>query len=218
MVTIYGAYRSRALRNFWLLEELGAPFKVVPVLQAYRLADPTAPDAPLHSRHPDFLKINPNGHIPAMADGTLILYESLAINLYLVKKFGGTLAPADLGEEGLLAMWTLWAQNEIEGNSLPIYYHRVSKPAAERDEAQVRAAIATLRAPFGVFEAHLAQFGHPMGGRFTLADIHIAEMMRYAQPAGELFAEFPRISAWLAACQGRDAFRRVLARREAEPA
>ena len=33
MLTIYGIYRSRASRNFWLANELGVPFKVVPVMQ-----------------------------------------------------------------------------------------------------------------------------------------------------------------------------------------
>ena len=60
MLTIYGAYRSRASRNFWLANELGIPFKHVPVMQAYRLANLDALDAPLHTRSPAFLKVNPN--------------------------------------------------------------------------------------------------------------------------------------------------------------
>ena len=40
MLTIYGVYRSRASRNIWLASELGIPFKHVPVMQYYRLANP----------------------------------------------------------------------------------------------------------------------------------------------------------------------------------
>ncbi|WP_216074354.1 hypothetical protein, partial [Acinetobacter baumannii] len=65
MLTIYGVYRSRASRNYWLAGELNNPFRSVPVIQAYRLPDPNAADAPMHTRTDAFLKVNPNGHIPS---------------------------------------------------------------------------------------------------------------------------------------------------------
>ena len=57
-----------------------------------------------------------------------------------------------------------------------------------------------------------------MGARFTAADINTAECLRYAQPHPTLIGEFPALSAWLARCQARPAFREMWARREAEPA
>ena len=89
MLTIYGIYRSRASRNFWLANELGIPFKVVPVIQRYRLKEPL-PAGVVHTKSPEFLKVNPNGHIPAIDDDGVVLNESLAINLYLAKKHGGS--------------------------------------------------------------------------------------------------------------------------------
>ncbi|MBI3711023.1 MAG: glutathione S-transferase N-terminal domain-containing protein, partial [Proteobacteria bacterium] len=76
MLTIYGVYRSRASRNIWLANELGIRFKHVPVIQANRLADPAATGAPLHTRSAEFLKVNPNGHIPSINDDGLVLHES----------------------------------------------------------------------------------------------------------------------------------------------
>src|SRR5262249_59745026 len=99
MLTIYGVYRSRASRNFWLAYELGIPFKHVPVMQRYRLKDPIAADV-VHTRSPAFLKVNPNGHVPTIDDDGVVLHESLAINLYLAKKHGGPLAPADRARDG----------------------------------------------------------------------------------------------------------------------
>jgi glutathione S-transferase len=206
MLTIYGVYRSRASRNIWLAYELGLPFKLVPVMQRYRLPDPP-PTGVVHTKSPEFLAVNPNGHVPSVEDGGLVLHESLAINVYLAKKHGGPLAPANPAEDGQLAMWSLWAATEVETAALNT-----------RDPKLAPEAIAALRGPFAVLDAALAKDGHLMGGRFTVADINVAEVVRYALPAPELFAAAPRVKAWLAACQSRPAFKKMWAEREKEPA
>lgn len=212
MLTIYGVYRSRASRNIWLANELGIPFKHVPVMQLYRLTDPATHASTLHTRSPEFLKVNPNGHIPSIDDDGLVLHESLAINLYLARKHGGPLAPANAAEDGQIAMWTLWAATEVEPQSIQIVGYKAGDPPAARD-----AAIEALRAPFAVLNAALAG-GHLVGGRFTVADVNVAEVVRYAMPAAALFDGAPRVKAWLAACHARPAFKDMWARREAEPA
>nr|ABM53507.1 putative glutathione S-transferase [uncultured bacterium CBNPD1 BAC clone 67] len=218
MVTLYGVTRSRASRNIWLMNELGQPYEQVPVIQAYRLANPEAPDAPVNTRSPSFLAVNPNGHIPSMKDGDLVLHESLAINLYLAKKFGGPLAPANLAEEGEVAMWTLWAATEAEPHAIQILYHRLMKQGEERKPELADAAVVALRQPFQVLDGALAGNGCLVGGRFTVADINVAEVIRYASPAPELFEAAPHVRAWLVACQARPAFRAMMDKRNAEPA
>lgn len=216
MLTIYGVYRSRASRNVWLLEELGVPYRVVPVIQHYR--QPSGPTL-LHTRSPDFLKINPNGHVPTMDDDGLVVHESLAINLYLARKHGGPLAAANLAEDGQIGMWSLWAVTEIEPHSIQVLYHRTGNPNGPKDEAVAQAAITALRAPFAVLDRHLAAHGgYLVGQRFTVADINLAECVRYASVAPELFDAAPAVKAWLAACQARPAFRAMWAKRDAEPA
>ena len=219
MLTIYGVYRSRASRNIWLANELGLPFKHVPVTQHYRLPDATAPGAPLNTRSPDFLQVNPNGHIPSIVDDGLVLHESLAINLYLAKKHGGPLAPATVAEDGEMGMWALWAATEVEPHALMVIYHRLGgAPGGVKDPAIADAAVATLRAPFAVLDRALGKSGFLVGRRFTVADINAAEIVRYAQPAPELFEAAPRVKAWLAACQARPAFRKMWETRDKEPA
>jgi glutathione S-transferase len=205
MITIYGVHRSRASRNIWLAHELGIPFNLVPVMQRYRLKEPIPADI-VHTRSPSFLKVNPNGHVPTMEDDGLVLHESLAINLYLAKKHGGPLAPANVGEDGLMGMWSLWAVTEIEPHSLSIAQNG---PSA--------AAMDALRGPFAVLEDALAD-GFLVGGRFTVADINVAEIVRYADGAVDLFKAAPRVKAWFEACRARPAYRTMWDAREKEPA
>jgi glutathione S-transferase len=214
MLTIYGVYRSRALRNIWLLEEMGVPFRHVPVIQHYR----GGAEGMLHTQSPEFLRVNPNGLIPAMEDDGLVLNESLAINLYLARKHRGPFGPADLAEEGRMLQWTLWGATEIEPRSIQILFNRVQFPPERRVEAKAQEAIAALRAPFAVLDSALADSPYLVGGRFTVADINVAEVMRYALPAPELFEGAPRVKAWLAACHARPAWKKIMARREEEPA
>lgn len=215
MLTIYGVYRSRASRNYWLASELGIPFKSEPVIQANRLKDPNAADAPLHTRTAAFLKINPNGHIPSMDDDGVRLHESLAINLYIAKKHGGSLAPANLAEDGQMTMWSLWAANELEVNALKAMTYRAGKLP---DPKLAQEAVDALRAPFAALDQALADTGFLVGGRFTVADINVAEVVRYAMAAPELFEAAPRVKKWLEACHARPAFKAMMAKREQEPA
>jgi glutathione S-transferase len=217
-ITIHGVARSRASRNIWLMKELGQPFSHVPVIQADRLKDAGAPDAQINTASAEFLKINPNGQIPVMTDGELVLTESLAINLYLARKYGGPLAPADLAEEGLMTQWTLWAATACEPHTINILYHRMGHPYGETKPELAEAAVKTLRPRFAVLDKALAATGHLVGGRFTVADLNVAEVMRYAMPAPELFADAPNVSAWLEACHAREGYKAMMAMRMAEPA
>ncbi len=218
-LTLYGVLRSRATRNVWLLDELGVPYEHVPVIQVYRLPDPDAPGAPLHTASPEFKRINPNARIPALTDGDLVMNESLAINLYLAKKVGGPLGPKDVAEDGLMTMWSIWAMTECEPHSIAILYNTIGKPEPERNPEQLKAALAAIQQPLDVLDRHLAaNGGFVVGGRFTVADVNLAEVVRYAQPAKELFAARPALKAWIEACQSRPAFKAMMERRNAEPA
>jgi glutathione S-transferase len=218
MLTIYGVYRSRASRNIWLAHELGLPFKQVPVIQHDRLPDAQAAGAPINTRSPAYLKINPNGRIPSIDDDGLVLHESLAINLYLAKKHGGPLAPSNVAEDGEMGAWSLWAATGVEPHSINIVYHRIHNPKGPKDPRIADAAVEALKGPFAVLDQALAKNGHLVGGRFTVADINVAEIVRYAEAAPELFEAAPKVKAWLAACQARPAFRKMWEVRVKEPA
>ncbi|MCL6706348.1 glutathione S-transferase family protein [Pseudomonas sp. R2.Fl] len=217
MLQIHGVYRSRATRPLWLVGELAIPFEHVPVIQAYKLASPLAPDARLNTRTPSFLAINPMGTIPTMVDGDLVLYESMAINLYLAKKHGGPLAPANLAEDALMTQWSLFGATAIETDAL-----KISSAAAEgrleteAGRAEALAVARLLSRPFGVLEKHLSANDYMVGNRFTVADINLAEVVRYASAHTPLFEAHPRVREWLGRCQARPAFKAMWEKRTAE--
>jgi len=219
MLTIYGVYRSRASRNFWLLNELDMEYEHVPVIQGYRLPDPAAADAPFNTLSPGFLSISPAGAVPVLKDGDFVLSESLAMNLYIARKAGGPLAPADARETALMEQWALYGMTAIEPHALPILYaHAEGRAKTPEGEAEVAEKVALLRRPLAVLESHLRAQGHMVGGRFTVADINMAEIVRYAQAEPGLLPGYPAIGAWLAECQSRPGFRAMWERRLAEPA
>lgn len=213
MITLYGVYRSRATRPLWLLHETGTPFTHVPVIQAYRLPDPNAADAPLNSASPDFLKVNPQGQIPALQDGDLILTESLAISLYLARRYGGALGPQDDAETAQMEQWALFAATSVEGPALEI----LQAPADATGQGIVSIASEKLRRPLARLTSHLAGRDWLVGNRFTVADINTAECLRYAQGQKDLIAEFPDVARWLQAAQSRPAFQKMWAGRMSEP-
>jgi glutathione S-transferase len=219
MLTLYGVYRSRASRPLWLLLECGTGFTHVPVIQAYRLPDPKAPDAPFNTASPDFLAVNPQAQIPAMAEDGLILTESLAITLYIARRYGGALGPQSDAETALMEQWALFAATSVEGPALEMFYPLASgKPLTPEEEATIAVAAEKLRRPLRRLQAHLSDHSHMVGDRFTAADIMVAECLRYAQGHPTLLAEFPAAKAWLETCQTRPAFQTMWTRRMAEPA
>lgn len=220
MITVYGVHRSRASRNIWMLHELGVPFEIRPVIQAYRLLDRPPGLPTMNTRSPEFLRLNGLGQIPVLTDGDLVLTESLGINLYLARRYGVSsgIGPATVEEEGQMTMWSFRAAKEYEDRALDILMHRASLPAEERELAVAQMAEAVLRDRFPVISSALQKTGWLVGGRFTVADLNLAEVLRYATPARELFDDNPVIKAWLEACHERPAFKKMWADRDKEPA
>ena len=70
MLKLYGTAKSRSARCLWALEELGLKYEHVPVETT-------------KAKSADHLRVNPNGHVPALEDNGQIFWESMAINLYL---------------------------------------------------------------------------------------------------------------------------------------
>ena len=195
-IKIYGSLRSRASRCAWAAEEAGVDYELVAVPE---------------TRAADYLKINPNGHVPAMQDGDLTLVESLAINLYLAKKAGGALAPANLTEDGLMTMWSFWAMTEVEKHALDVVMHTAGFAPEKRDPAVVTKALETLQKPMKILDDALAAgAGYLVGGRFTIADLNVCAVVMWLRTAPKEFhANFPHVGAWILKARERPARQKI---------
>ncbi|MBU2958671.1 glutathione S-transferase family protein [Paracoccus sp. 1_MG-2023] len=212
MLVIHGVTRSRASRIIWLCHELDLPFRQVPVIQAYRTVDPDA----LSTASPEFLALSPAGAIPVIEDDGLVLSESMAANLHLARKHGGTVGPQDASEDALMMQWSFYAATAIEDDALTI--QMLTRPeATDEDREIIDEAIARLERPLAVLEAHLTAHAYLVGGRFTVADLNMAEVIRYGWNDQRLHAAWPAISEWLDSCHARPAFLRMWEARLQEP-
>jgi glutathione S-transferase len=190
---IYGNTQSRAFRVLWVALELGIDFDLIP-LGTYTGETKT----------PEFLKINPNGTIPAIQDGDVNLWESLAITYYLAKKHGGPLAPKDAAEDAKTFQWTLFGVDTFEKHGSALIVNAM-KPENERDPAMVEQVRKAYRKPLDVLEGHLSENDYVLGERFTVADINLAATLTPAARTGFDLTTHPKVDAWVKACIGRPA-------------
>ena len=192
---IYGVPRSRAFRALWLAKELGLDYDNVAVDFATG-----------ETRQSAYLAINPNGHVPAIDDDGFILWESMAINLYLAKKHGlGTLYPTSLEDEARTWQWSLWALNEVDRGVNIWSLHAVRLPPEDRDPQKLAEALKVIAGPFRVLDAALAGRSYLLGDDFTVADLNVAAVISRAIDMD--LAATPHVGAWLRRCLERPAAR-----------
>ena len=176
----------------WAAAELGVDYEHVPL----EADDPALKQA-------DYLRINPSGTVPAIVDDGFALTESLAINLYLAKKYGSggdaPLYPADPREEAEIWRWTLWAQVHLE-------------PWVQQDArlADLRQAMGThartaANAALAVLNVRLAERAWLAADHFTIGDLNVAAVLSPSRTRLLDLGALPRVEAWLLRCYGRPA-------------
>jgi glutathione S-transferase len=198
-LSIYGVARTRAFRVLWVAEELGIPYRHVPV----EIGDAGA-------RAPEFAALNPNGRLPFIDDGGFGLSESLAITLYLAKKHAtAKLYPGTLEGEAKAWQWSFWSIAEVDRGVNIWSLHAVRLPPAERNTALRDEALKIIAAPFRVLDAALAAEPHLLGADFTVADLNVAAVISRAVDMD--LSPWPHLQHWLTRCLDRPAARAALA-------
>jgi glutathione S-transferase len=188
---IYGIARTRAFRALWIAEELGLDYEHVPVEIGAAGA-----------RKPEYLVINPNGRLPAIDDCGFLLWESLAITLYLAKKHG-RLYPATLEGEAKAWQWSLWAVQEVDRGVNIWSLHAVRLPPEDRDPQRLAEALKVVEPPFKVLDGALSGSSYLVGDDFTVADLNVAAVISRAIDMD--LSATPHLERWLKRCLERPA-------------
>jgi glutathione S-transferase len=201
MLRIYGIARTRAFRALWIANELELKYEHVAVEIGAAGA-----------RKAEYLAINPNGRLPAIDDDGFILWESLAITLYLAKKHSpGRFYPATLHGEAKAWQWSLWSVQEVDRGVNIWSVHSIRLPPEERDALRRAEALKVLEGPFRVLDGALAERAYLLGDGFTVADLNVAAVISRAIDMD--LSATPKLAGWLRRCLDRPAARAALALR-----
>jgi glutathione S-transferase len=161
---------SRAARSLWALEEVEQPYEHVPISPLPIFSGET--------RKPAFMKLNPNGHIPALEDNGFIVWESMAINLYVAEKYGSSpFWPATLEGHAGAYQWSVWGMTEFERHVGTIQLNRMILPTEQRSDYAVKHATEAMRTAITVLDDHLERREYLFGGDFTIADLNVSSVL-----------------------------------------
>lgn len=190
-----------------LLHEIGEPFELKLVDRAQGA----------HKRA-DYLKLNPNGQIPVLVDGELVLYETAAICLYLADRFpGAALAPASgSSERAHFYKWLVWLTNTLQATLMHYFYpDRMVDDGNAAGAAQVKAhAQAKVAAMLELLDQQLAVSRGPwlLGASYGALDPYALMLCRWTRGFDTKPArEYPHIAPYLQRLLARPAVQRVFA-------
>lgn len=187
---VYGPSMSRIGRITWCAKEVGVPCEQIEV-----------PWPQL--KEPGFLAINPNGKSPGFEDGDFKLFESLAINLYIAKKYGtGELYPTNIEDEARVLQWTLWAAAEVEHL---VITSLLVKLGISNEVDAAKAGAEKVKPALKVLDAHLKNHEWLVGKAFSVADLNVASVVAIALYGGIDLSYVPNVKAWLDRCVSRPA-------------
>jgi glutathione S-transferase len=187
-----------------LLRELGLPFELKYVDRA----------SGAH-KSAEYLKLNPNGLIPVLVDGDLVLYETAAILLHLVdtNPAAGLAPQVGTAERAMFYKWLIWLANSVQA-MMPHYFYsdRMVAPGNAAGALEVKAqAEAKLNAMFDQIDAQLASHGGPwlLGDRFSALDPYVFMLCRWSRGFTWPARSLPHIAPFLERMLARPAVQKV---------
>jgi glutathione S-transferase len=201
MLHIWGRLSSLNVRKVvWAAQEVGVAFSRSDAGMAFGVVNT-----------PAYRALNPNGVVPTLQDGELVLWESNVIVRYLCAKYApDTLYPQDLAQRFDAERWMDWQQTSLVGPASPAFLQWIRTPAERRDLQAIARSVAATEPLLDQLDAHLATRAYLAGDHFTMADIPVAcDVHRWfglPQPRPAL----PHLQRWFDAILQRPATRGVL--------
>jgi glutathione S-transferase len=193
---LYHCKQSRSCRVLWLLEELGLDYEIE-----------TMPFDPKALKSVDYLALNPFGKVPVFVDGSLIMFESVAIVQYLLEHHadGRLEPPRRSADYGLFLQWMHFGESTLMGPVSDLANHSALLPESERNPAIAKQALRGVKHYLDILGNTLAQHDYLVGNEFTAADIVVGYTLHVAKTYGAL-ADQPRIADYYERLSARPAF------------
>ena len=160
-------------------------------------------------KQPDYLKLNPNGLVPTLVDGDLVLWESSAILVYLAEKYPDAgLLPGDPAARAAIYKWLVWQPASFMPHVLELRKQLIFLPEAQRDPERTAAAKSAIAEKIAFFGDHLGD-GDYLAGSFSLGDIVFLPHIHYA--VVDLGLSLPgNVAHWYRRMSSRASWQQVL--------
>jgi glutathione S-transferase len=195
-----------------LLEELGIPFELVMVDRANAA-----------HRGPEYLKLNPNGQIPVLVDGDLVLYETAAICLHLADTHPQSrMVPLpQTPSRAHFYKWLVWCSNTPQAMLMHYFYsERMVNEGDAAAAAQVQArAEARIGGMLDQLDAQLASQGADwlLGADYSAVDPYVLVLCRWTRGFARPARSLPHLGPYLQRMLARPAVQRAFATEQLQP-
>jgi glutathione S-transferase len=189
-ITLYTAPTPNGWKISIALEEMGLPYEVKVI------------DFATNEQKSDwYVKLNPNGRIPALLDDDFALFESGAILIYLAEKTGKFL-PRDVQGRSRVIQWLMFQMSGVgpmmgQANVFLRYFPEKIQAAIDRYQREVTRL-------FGVMDKQLATHEY-IAGTYSIADMALWPWVSGYEWSGVSVDEFAHLKRWLTLVGGRPA-------------
>lgn len=158
---------------------------------------------------PEYLAMNPNGLVPTIRDGDLVLWESQAILRYLAARYGSeSFWPKDPARRAPLDMWAEWMKTTfIPPLTNNVFWQLIRTPAATRSQSAIDEGATRLKALARILDSRIGSGPFMAGRELSFADIMVGTpLYRYYTLDFER-TETPNLDAYYARLSERPAYR-----------
>ncbi|AWK86366.1 glutathione S-transferase family protein [Azospirillum thermophilum] len=202
MITLYGMPSTAAMIPHILLREIGVPFDLT-------LLDREAGE----NRQPGYLALNPQGRVPTLVDGDLVVTETAAICLHLVDRHPEAgLAPAvGSAERAVFYKWIAYLTNTIQADMLVYFYPGRYVQGAEAEAALKAVVEARLFEQFSLLDKEMEGRRWLLGDRYGALDPYLFTLARWSRFMTRPARSLPNLGPWLARVLERPAVQAAFA-------
>ena len=202
MYTLYYSPGSASMAVHLTLLEIGAPHEL-------RIVDFEA----RAQKDPEYLRLNPNGHVPTLIVDGAACYECAALLLLLAERLPEAgLAPLPgAASRGLYLQWMLHFANTLQPAFRQWFYPTDFGPAEDEDTMREYAR-RRIESVWDRLDAHLAARGpHVLGAELGVADLYATMLMRWSRNMPKPADRWPAVAALAARVKARPSWKQLYA-------